>query len=85
MAPNQNQLDMGTAIIDSTVGSNQKIYVHCTQGHGRSPTLVIAYFIRFQGKSLRDAEKIVKEKRPEIHIEDCQREALVEFEKRWSR
>jgi len=85
MAPNQNQLAIGTSIIDGAVSSGQKIYVHCTHGHGRSPTLVVAYFIRFQGKSLEEAEHIVKEKRPEIHIEPPQREALVEFAKRWSK
>lgn len=84
-APSQEQMDMGTALIDAAVKGGKKVYVHCSNGHGRSPTLVAAYLIRYQGKSLDEATQFVKNKRPEVHIEDTQMEALRKFLERWSK
>lgn len=80
-APNQEQLDTGVAVIDSLVKNNKKIYIHCKNGHGRSPTMLVAYFIS-QGMEISDAIKRIKSKRPEIHIIKVQIEALVKFGKR---
>lgn len=44
-APTQQQLDAGVALIDSLVKNQKKLYIHCKNGHGRSPTLLSAYFI----------------------------------------
>ncbi|XP_026184236.1 dual specificity protein phosphatase 14 [Mastacembelus armatus] len=38
--------------------------VHCTAGRSRSPTLVMAYLMRFKGLSLRRAHEVVLEQRP---------------------
>lgn len=81
-SPNQSQLDMGTSIINDSVSSKDTVYVHCKNGHGRSPSLVIAYLMRFRGMTYEDAHSLVKEKRPEIHIEETQRKALEEFSRR---
>ena len=82
-SPTQDQLDMGTSIINEAVTKGKKIYVHCKNGHGRSPTMAIAYLIRFGGKSLEEAKAFVKEKRAEVHIEETQEKELREYEKRW--
>lgn len=84
-APTQEQLDIGTAIMDEAVKQGKKVYVHCTNGHGRSPTMAAAYFIKYQGKSVDEATEAIKVKRPEIHIEDTQKEALNKFLERWSK
>lgn len=78
-APEVHQLDIGTAIINEAVENGRKVYVHCTNGHGRSPTLIAAYFVRYKNMSVEEAMRLVKEKRPEIHIEDVQIKALVDF------
>ncbi|MBI4038404.1 dual specificity protein phosphatase family protein [Candidatus Daviesbacteria bacterium] len=77
-APTQEQLDTGVAVIDSLVKSNKKVYIHCRNGHGRSPTLVAAYFIS-QGMEVNEAIEKIKSKRQEIHIREVQIEALKEF------
>ena len=59
----------------------KKVYVHCQNGHGRAPTLVAAYFIK-QGKQVEDAVNLIKDKRPAIHLEEVQKQALEEFSKR---
>lgn len=80
-APTQEQLDFGVSVLWKLVAMKKKIYVHCQNGHGRAPILVAAYFIG-QGKSPEEAIEFIKAKRPSIHLEDTQREALVEFSKR---
>ena len=44
-APTQKQLLIGAKSIKELVDNKVKVYVHCLRGHGRSPTLVAAYFI----------------------------------------
>ncbi len=77
-APTKTQLDIGVKALDALVKDGKKVYVHCKNGHGRSPTLVAAYFIS-QGLSMDEAIKKIEEKRPEIHLEDVQLKALKNF------
>jgi len=79
-APTMDQLLSGTALLGQLEKRRQVSYVHCQNGHGRSPTLVAAYFIRL-GLMPKDAVKKVQAKRKEIHIEDVQLERLEEFGK----
>lgn len=80
-APTQTQLATGAAAIDKVVEAGKKVYVHCRSGHGRAPTMVAAYFI-LTGKKPAEAFKIVKEKRPEVHLEEVQFQALEVFWKK---
>ena len=81
-APSQKQFEKGTDFIDKFVKAKKKIYVHCKKGHGRSPTMTAAYFIR-KGKSVSNAIKYIKTCRPEIHLEKVQVEALKKWSKRF--
>ncbi len=83
--PTEKQIDLGTSIIEKVVKENKKIYVHCKNGHGRSPTMVAAYLIRYKGSTPEKAEKIIKEKRPEIHIEKIQMEGLNKYFKKYNK
>lgn len=78
-APNESQLDIGTSIINEAVRSGSKIYIHCKNGHGRSPTMTIAYLMRYEKKSYEEAFLVVQKGRPEIHIQQVQVEALNKF------
>lgn len=78
--PSQDQLRTGVATITELVKRNLKIYVHCQNGHGRAPTLVAAY-LTTQGKSVDEAVEYIKLKRPPIHLQASQVEALREFAK----
>lgn len=79
-APSRQQLLAGAKFIDTMVGQKVKAYVHCKAGHGRSPTLVAAYFI-LKGKSAKAALAAVRKKRPGIHPTAAQLKALKRFEK----
>jgi len=79
-APSEEQLAFGVSALETLVKMKKKVYVHCRNGHGRSPTLVAAYLVR-QGKSVAEAIAFVKSRRPAIHLEETQKRALEEFSK----
>lgn len=78
-SPSLTQLHIGTGAIVEAVERKYPVYVHCKNGHGRSPTLVIAYFIR-TGMSADQAQAAVAAKRPEIMLTEPQKEMLKKFE-----
>jgi protein-tyrosine phosphatase len=78
-APTPEQFDMGTAIINEAVMHGKNVYVHFKNGHGRATTMVAAYFIRYQGKTVDEAVAMILHKRNEVHLEFEQREALGKF------
>ena len=80
-SPSFKQLHLGTEIIGNLIENNVKIYIHCKNGHGRAPTLVSAYLIS-QGKNYKEAIAFVKNKRPSMHLDKNQVNALKKFEKR---
>ncbi len=84
-APSPAQLNIGTSVINEAVMSGKNVYIHCKNGHGRSPALVAAYLVRFQGKTVEEALALIKEKRGEIHIEKTQIDALKAFLEKWSK
>lgn len=75
--PSQEQLLIGARNIKDLVDNNVKVYVHCKRGHGRSPTLVAAYFI-LEGLSASEAIRRVRDKR-RIHLTMSQIRALKDF------
>lgn len=80
-APTQKQLLIGAKAIKDLVDNKTKVYVHCKRGHGRSPTLVAAYFI-LEGLSANDSIKKIRAKRKTIHMTQLQIKALKRFERR---
>lgn len=82
-APTQTQLDMGSALINETVKDGKNIYIHCKNGHGRSPTMVASYLIRYKGMRTAEAIEFISSKRKAVHLEDAQPDALDEFYERW--
>jgi len=77
-APSIEQLDIGTAVIEQAEQKGYRVYAHCKNGHGRSPTLAVAYYIR-KGMSAAEAEAYIRERRPEIDLTDAQRARLEEY------
>jgi len=82
-APTQKQLLIGAKAIKEFVDNKIKVYVHCKRGHGRSPSLVAAYFILI-GDNVNDAIKKIRSKRG-IHLNKEQIKALKKFEKDYYR
>lgn len=79
--PSQKQLLVGAKTIKALVDSKIKVYVHCLRGHGRSPTLVAAYFI-LEGLKYDEALNKIRAKR-KIHLRSSQIKALKKFEEKY--
>lgn len=79
-APTQKALWLGVDFIHNVIEAGDNVYVHCMNGHGRSPTLVAAYLIKYNKMSSEDAIALIASKRPEIHLEEVQIGALKKFE-----
>jgi len=78
-APTQKDLELGSQTIDWLMRHKEKVYIHCKNGYGRSPTLLAAYFIRYQGMTVQQAIAAIKHRRSEIHLETDHRQALQVF------
>jgi len=78
VSPTPDQLEFGVSVLEKLVSLGRKIYVHCKNGHGRAPTLVAAYLVK-NGKTPQEAEEYIRQRRPTIHLENVQRQALINF------
>ena len=81
-APILELIDVALDVLDDLMKRNIKTYIHCRNGHGRTTTFLAAYFIRKKGVSLDAALSIIKEKRPSGHLNEVQKQFLIEFEKK---
>jgi len=77
-APTPDQLSLGVRTLQTLVEQGKKVYVHCQNGHGRAPTMVVAYLIS-KGQGVDEAIALVTEKRPAAHLQAVQRTALENF------
>jgi protein-tyrosine phosphatase len=77
--PSIVQLYEGIVAMEEAKRNNLITYVHCRNGLSRSPTLIIAYFMKIEGMNFFEAHEFVKKSRPEIHLHERQIEFLKEF------
>jgi protein tyrosine phosphatase len=80
-APHPDALSLGISALAKLVDQKRKVYVHCRNGHGRAPTLVMAYMMIAHNMTAEEAEKFVCKKRPVVHLEEAQRIALQKLKK----
>lgn len=78
-APTMEKLSLGVVAIQELIDAGEKVYVHCRNGHGRGPSLAVAFFIT-QGLTLEQAIQAVKSKRDSMHLDPEQHKRLEEFE-----
>lgn len=78
-APSMAHLAQGIAFIESAIGGGGKVYIHCSAGVGRAPTMAAAYLIR-RGYGVDDALDLIRSARPFITITPPQMRRLRELE-----
>ena len=66
-APSPARLNEGIAFIDSAIADGGKVYIHCSAGVGRAPTMAAAYLIS-RGHSIDDALALIRTARPFIRL-----------------
>ncbi len=59
----RDKLPKCVVILDRLLTANHTVYLHCTEGAGRSPTVAISYLHWCQGWDLEAAVTYVKERR----------------------
>lgn len=79
-AATRRQLELGVATLDYFVRNKVRVFVHCKEGHSRSPLLVTAYYV-WKGMPLLKALAKVKAARPVMHLETGQLKSLQDFER----
>ncbi len=79
-APSPDKLTLGVQALEFFVKRNIKVYIHCKNGHGRAPTLFVAYLIK-KGMKVDEALKYLQSKRPSVHLTKAQVDALQKFAK----
>lgn len=77
--PAADKLAAGVRFMDAALRQKRKIYVHCKNGHGRAPTLVAAYFVKFKRMSPEEAVSFIKSRRRVVHLNRRQMNALKKF------
>jgi protein-tyrosine phosphatase len=61
-------LPRAVGMLDKAISiDNRKVYLHCTAGAGRSPSVAAAYYFWFKGMDLHTADAFVRSKRPVCH------------------
>lgn len=80
-ALSQDQLQFGVTTLQQLVQLGKKIYVHCKNGHGRAPMLVAAYLTQ-QGYKADEAITYIAKRRPVIHLDPTQLDAVKQFSDR---
>jgi protein-tyrosine phosphatase len=74
-APTEEQLNTGVAFIHKVIANGGKVYIHCSAGVGRAPTMAAAYLI-YTGYSLEEALLLIRKVRPFIYIMPPQMDRL---------
>ena len=78
-APSMAHLAEGIAFIESAIDGGGKVYIHCSAGVGRAPTMAAAYLIR-RGYGADDALDLIRSARPFITVTPPQMRRLRELE-----
>jgi len=78
-SPTIAQLTQGVTQLEILIALGKKVYVHCKLGHGRGPTLAIAYFAKSRSISVQEAFDFVKSKRDVIHLDNVQLQGVQDY------
>ena len=77
--PTMEDMDKGVAFITHAVDNGGKVYIHCSAGVGRAPTMAVAYLLS-KGHTLDEAVSMIRRVRPFINIMAPQMELLQNIE-----
>lgn len=67
--------------IHDTIKSGGKVVVHCMAGVSRSTSIVLAYLVKYRNMTLREAFKLVRDRRSIVHPNVGFIRQLIDFER----
>jgi len=77
--PDIENIEKGVSIIEQYKNKNEKVYVHCKAGRGRSATIVFCWLVCSRKYSLDDAMELLISKRPQVNRELYKREIVKKY------
>lgn len=77
-APSPDQLRLGVDTLAFFAERKIKVYIHCKNGHGRAPTLYLAYLVS-RGMPYEEALAMLTRQRPSVHPTEAQERAVRDF------
>ncbi|KAL0401493.1 UNVERIFIED_CONTAM: hypothetical protein Slati_4179200 [Sesamum latifolium] len=81
-APQPGEIEMAVNWACRKRAQKTPIFIHCAYGHGRSVTVMCALLVALGlAEDWKNAEKLIKEKRPYIRLNGLHRKALEEWSK----
>jgi hypothetical protein len=76
-----NELEKATNFIHQNIQNQQSCFVYCMGGFSRSPTVIIAYLIKYRSLSLQEALTVVRHARPKASPNGELKSDLLAWEK----
>lgn len=77
--PDIENIEKGVSIIQKYKDKDQKVYVHCKAGRGRSATIVYCWLVCCRKYSLEDAMELLIFKRPQVNRKLYKREIVKKY------
>ena len=71
-SPSYDQLEMAINFVEPLLDRGRKVLIHCQNGAGRSPLVVVAVLVR-RGMKTSDALQLIKRRHPKCGFTDNQR------------
>jgi len=81
-APTEHQIDQAIAFIEKCIERNEKVYIHCKAGKGRSTTFAVCYLMKAHGITSQQALRIIIQNRPQVSKYIWRRACVIDFAKR---
>ncbi len=78
--PSLQHIHEGVEFIQQKLASDQKVYVHCKAGRGRSATIVLCWLVKYRNMSAAEAQAVLLAKRPHVKSDLDQRQVVREYE-----
>lgn len=76
-----SHFDAVQSFIDEFMARREVVLVHCVEGKSRASTMIIAYLMKSEELTLREAFDIVRSARPQIRPNNGFMRSLIRFEK----
>ncbi len=77
--PKIEDIERGVAFIESEIGKDGKVYVHCKAGRGRSATIVVCWLIASHDMTPEEAQACLVDKRSHVNKGLANRPVVREF------
>jgi atypical dual specificity phosphatase len=77
--PGIENIEKGVSIIQQYKDKDEKVYVHCKAGRGRSATIVFCWLVCYKHYDIEEAMRLLISKRPQVNKKLYRRETVKKY------